>query len=86
MDNLLEITVGEYHYTFTENYQQRSTRSGESCRESWRRSWRDTSGDNLIYAMAQKINSLEEELGLAVEIIEDSGVDYEEVLEIKRGE
>ena len=80
--NLLEITLEEYHYTFTEDYQQRRTRSGES----WRRSWRDTSGDNLIYAMAQKINSLEEELGLAVEIIDDSGIDYEEVLEIKRGE
>jgi len=82
--NLLEITVGEYHYTFTENYQQRSTRSGESWRESWRRSWRDTSGDNLIYAMAQKINSLEEELSLSEKVFDEvnqSCFSYEEVLE-----
>ena len=78
MDNLLEITLGEYHYTLTKDYQQLITRNGES--------WRNETGDNLIYAMAQKINSLEEELGLAVEIIDDSGIDYEEVLEIKRGE
>tara|TARA_R100001594_G_scaffold61608_1_gene95795 strand:+ start:18 stop:254 length:237 start_codon:yes stop_codon:yes gene_type:complete len=78
MDNLLEITLEEYHYTLTEDYQQLITRNGEP--------WRDETGDNLIYAMAQKINSLEEELGLAVEIIDDSGIDYEEVLEIKRGE
>ena len=78
--NLLEITLGEYHYTFTEDYQQRRTRSGES----WRRSWRDTSGDNLIYAMAQKINILEEELSLSEKVFDEvnqSCFSYEEVLE-----
>ena len=54
MSNLLEITLGEYHYTLTEDYKQLITRNGEP--------WRDETGDNLIYAMAQKISDLEEKL------------------------
>ena len=78
MNNLLEITLGEYHYTLTKDYQQLISRNGES--------WRNETGDNLIYAMAQKINDLEEQLSLAIDIIEESGVSYEEIVKIKRGE
>lgn len=74
----MEIPLGEYHYTLTKEGKQLITRHGES--------WRDETGDNLIYAMAQKINNLEQELDLAIDIIEDSGVDFEEMMEIKRGE
>lgn len=78
MDNLLEITLGEYHYTLTKDYQQLISRNNEP--------WRNETGDNLIYAMAQKINDLEEELSLAIDVIEESGVSYEEIVEMKRGE
>jgi len=43
--------------------------------------WKDTTGDELLLAMAQRINELEEELDVAINIIEESGVDYSEVVE-----
>ena len=43
--------------------------------------WKDTTGDELLLAMAQRINELEEELDVAINIIEESGVDYLEVVE-----
>jgi len=76
MNNLLEIPLGEYHYTLTKDYQQLITRHGES--------WRDETGDNLIYAMAQRINDLEEELSLSEKVFDEvnqSCFSYEEILE-----
>ena len=43
--------------------------------------WKDTTGDELLLAMAQRINELEEELNVARNIIEERGVDYSEVVE-----
>lgn len=76
MNNLLEITLGEYHYTLTEDYKQLITRNGES--------WRDETGDNLIYSMAQKISDLEEELSLSEKVFEEvnqTSFSYEEIVE-----
>ena len=42
--------------------------------------WKDTTDDELLLAMAQRINELEEELDVAINIIEESGVDYSEVV------
>lgn len=49
-----EIVVGKYKYTF---YQ-------DGTSESYRNNlpWRDTTGDNLILCMAQRIKELEEEV------------------------
>lgn len=35
--------------------------------------WKDTTGDKLLLAMAQRINELEDELDVATKIIEESG-------------
>lgn len=43
--------------------------------------WKDTTGDGFLLAMAQRINELEEELDVAINIIEESGVDYSEAVE-----
>lgn len=48
--------------------------------------WRDIVGDNLICALVQKVNELEDELCQAIDIIEDSGVDYEEIIEAKNSD
>ena len=48
--------------------------------------WRDIVGDNLIYALVQKVNELEDELCQAIDVIEDSGVDYEEIIEAKNSD
>lgn len=78
MNNLLEIPLGKYHYTFTKEGKQLITRNGEP--------WRDETGDNLICTLAHHLQEAWEELELAREIIEDSGIDFEEALEMKRGE
>lgn len=48
--------------------------------------WRDIVGDNLICALVQKVNELEDELCQAIDIIEESGVDYEEIIEAKNSD
>lgn len=63
---------GKYTYIF-DNGAQKALRYGED--------WRDLTGDNLVYAMACRIEELDEQLVKAIKIIEDSGVDFDEVME-----
>lgn len=65
----IELENGKYTYIFNKGRQE-VLRHCEL--------WRDCTGDNFILAMAQKIESLENELTKAINIIEDSGVDYVE--------
>ena len=65
----------KYEYIF-DNGSQLIKRNGEP--------WRDETGDNFILAMAMRIEELEDELGIAVEAVEQCGVDYDEVTESLR--
>lgn len=51
-----QITLdnGKYKWILHDNYSSEVLRHGEK--------WRDTTGDNFVFAMAQKIANLEEEL------------------------
>ena len=70
----VELENGKYLYIFDEII-------GSSTAFRDGKIWKDTTGDKLLLAMAQRINELEEELDVAIKIIEESGVDYSEVVE-----
>lgn len=70
----VELENGKYLYIFDEVI-------GSSTVFHNGKIWKDTTGDELLLAMAQRINELEEELDSAINIIEESGVDYSEVVE-----
>lgn len=73
----IKLNNGKYDYTFNHNTGIQSIkRNGEE--------WRDVTGDNFILAMAMRIEELEEELDIAVQAIEQCGVDYDEVTESLR--
>ena len=78
MSNTINIKLnnGEYEYTFTENGEQLIKRNGED--------WRNETGDNFTLAMAMRIEELEEELDIAIQAVEQCGVDYDEVTESLR--
>lgn len=67
-----KLGEGKYVYKF-EGGRQITTRNGQQ--------WRDDTGDNLILAMATEIQELKEELTNIIDIIEDSGIDYNELIE-----
>ncbi|AGH32236.1 hypothetical protein VPHG_00173 [Vibrio phage 11895-B1] len=67
----IDLFDGKYTYIF-DNGKQKALRHGGE--------WRDLTGDNLIYAMACRIEELDIQLSQAIEIIEDSGVDFNEVV------
>lgn len=69
----IDLMEGKYKYYF-DNGRQYAYRNGEPWREQ------DLLGDNLVYSLAMKIYNLENELENALNIIEESGVDYNEVL------
>ncbi|CAH9014745.1 putative coil containing protein [Vibrio phage 495E54-1] len=77
MSNKINIKLddGKYEYAL-ENGTQIIKRNGEQ--------WRDETGDNFILSMAMRIEELENELNIAVEAIEQCGVDYDEVTESLR--
>ena len=70
----VELENGKYLYIFDEVI-------GSSTAFRNGKIWKDTTGDKLLLAMAQRINELEEELDIAINIIEESGVDYSEAVE-----
>lgn len=70
----IDLLDGKYTYHF-DNGRQYAYRNGKPWRED------DLLGDNLVYALAAKVQEIEEELDIAIEIIEESGVDYNEVRE-----
>ena len=72
---VIKLEDGKYVYTF-ENGMQIITRHGED--------FRNETGDNFLLAMAQHIQDLENELGIATEAIEQCGVDYDEITESLR--
>ncbi len=67
----IKLCDGEYEYVYNEG-KQLIFRNGEM--------WRNVTGDKLILSMARMIESLEEELSIAIDIIEDSGVSYSEII------
>lgn len=77
MSNGIFLDLGKYTYTFTPEGKQLITRNGQL--------WRDETGDGFLCLLASHLEVAWEELSLAQEIIEDSGVDFEEAMEIKRG-
>ncbi len=79
MNFKIDLYNGKYTYIF-QNGVQKALRYGEPWRED------DLVGDNLVFALACEVNNLQEELDKAIEVIEDSGVEYSEALEAKRGE
>lgn len=72
----INLSNGKYEYTFNDNGEQKVKRNGED--------WRDVTGDNFILAMAMHIDELEDELEVAIQAIEQCGVDYDEVVESLR--
>ena len=65
MDNNIYITLndGKYEYTFNaKEVAQTIKRNGEP--------WRDETGDNLLLAMAQRIDQLEDEVDDLMELIQ----------------
>ena len=74
-DTILEID--KYTYILTPEGKQLINRNGKP--------WRDETGDGFLCLMASHLEAAWEELALAQEIIEDSGLDFEEMMEIKRG-
>lgn len=71
-----EITLenGKYTHVFDNTTgKQTILRYGEP--------WRDETGDGFILAMAQEIEDLRNELDCAIEVIEQSGVDYDEAVD-----
>ncbi len=75
----MRLELEKYTYIFDEG-----TGKSEALRNNLK--WRNCTGDNLLLSMAQKIEHLEEEFGLAVELLENSGVDYDEVVAHLKGE
>lgn len=76
-----EITLenGKYTHVFDNTTgKQTILRHGEP--------WRDETGDGFTLAMAQEIEDLRKELDCAIEVIEQSGVDYEEAIEHLKGD
>lgn len=70
-----EMTLenGKYTHVFDNTTgQQTILRYGEF--------WRDETGDGFILAMAQKIEDLRKELEQAIDILEECGIDYKEML------
>ena len=62
----VELENGKYLYIFDEVIGSSTVfRNGAI--------WKDTTGDKLLLAMAQRINELEDELDVATKIIEESG-------------
>lgn len=74
-----DLADGKYTY-ICDNGVQEALRYGKP----WRK--KDLVGDNLIYSMGAEIQRLREELDLAIHAIENSGVDYEEVVGYLREE
>lgn len=78
MSNSLILDIGDkYTYTFS-NGKQLITRNGKL--------WRDETGDGFLCLMAHQLATAEEDLDIAIKIIEDSGVDFDEVYEQYKGE
>lgn len=60
----LKLQNGKYTIT-NDNVVLKAYRYGEE--------WRNLSGDNLVYALLQQIDELDEELCVAIDIIKESG-------------
>ena len=63
---------GKYGVVF-ENGHLKATRYGEE--------WRDLAGDNLVLSMLFAIEALDAELAIAIDYIQNSGVDWSEIKE-----
>jgi hypothetical protein len=78
--NTQEIVLdnGKYTHVFDNTTgQQTILRYGEF--------WRDETGDGFILAIAQEIEDLRAELEQAIDIIEDCGIDYADILSYREG-
>ncbi len=71
----VKLDNGKYEWVLADNYTSEITRNGEY--------WRNTTGDNFILAAMQEILDLRKELDKAVDIIEASGVDYDELIQLQ---
>ncbi|CAH9014815.1 putative Phi92_gp094 [Vibrio phage 424E50-1] len=69
---VIELEDGKYVYTFIDGIQN-VTRNGTD--------WRNETGDSFLLAMAHCIQDLRDELDIAIEAVEQCGVDYNEVTE-----
>ena len=67
----LSFDNGKYEWILEDNYSSSVYRLGEF--------WSDTTGDNFILAIMQEITDLQKELTEAVEYLENSGVDWDEI-------
>ncbi len=70
----MQITLEDYTYIFDDI-------SGRSEVHRHGEFWQDVTGDNLLLAMAHRIQDQEIELIAAIDVIENCGVDYDEVTE-----
>ena len=72
---VIKLDEGKYEYVFENGVQTIKRHGGD---------WRNETGDNLILAMAMRIDELEKELDIAITAVEQCGVDYSEVTESLR--
>jgi len=72
MSSLL-LGIDKYTYIMTPEGKQLITRNGKP--------WRDETGDGFLCIMASTLAATQEDLDIAIKIIEDSGVDFEEIYE-----
>ena len=71
----VKLDHDKYEWVLADNYTSEIYRHGEL--------WKNTTGDNFILAAMQEILDLREELNKAIDIIEESGVDYDELIQLQ---
>ena len=71
----VKLDNGKYEWVLNDNYSSEIYRHEEL--------WQNTTGDNFIMAAMQEILDLRKELDKAIDIIEESGVDYDEIIQLQ---